>query len=88
MSLIVDDQVRSFHAKLLPNERESAVLVIEYSGPAAETIEAFIRESSVASILAIYYTLHVWRQKDRIGLLRTLAVLSSCKDHRVTDCYE
>lgn len=45
-------------------------------------MEVFIRESSVASIIAMYYTLHTARQKDRVGILRVLAVLASCKNDR------
>lgn len=30
----------------------------------------------------MYYTLHVARQKDRIGILRVLAILASCKNDR------
>ncbi|TDG48440.1 hypothetical protein AWZ03_005185 [Drosophila navojoa] len=82
MSLMVDDQCRSLHAKLPPDERESALTTIEHSGPAPDAVEAYIQESSVASILAMYYTLHTARVKDRVGLLRVLAILSSCKDYR------
>lgn len=45
-------------------------------------MEAFIQESSVASIIAMYYTLHTARQKDRVGILRVLTVLASCKNDR------
>ncbi|XP_055600900.1 negative elongation factor B [Uranotaenia lowii] len=82
MSLMVDDQVRNLHAKLPPDERESAITTIEHSGPAPDAVEAYIQESSVASILAMYYTLHTARQKDRVGILRVMAILSSCKDDR------
>lgn len=82
MSLIVDDQVRHLHSKLPPDERESAITIIEHSGPAPDAVEAYIQESAVASILAMYYTLHVSRQRDRIGILRVLAILASCKDDR------
>lgn len=51
-------------------------------GPAPDSVESFIQESSVASILAMYYTLHTARQKDRVGILRILAVLASCKNDR------
>ncbi|KNC28784.1 Negative elongation factor B [Lucilia cuprina] len=82
MSLMVDDQCRSLHSKLPPDERESALTTIEHSGPAPDAVEAYIQESSVASILAMYYTLNTARQKDRVGVLRVLAILSSCKDDR------
>ncbi|KXJ80419.1 hypothetical protein RP20_CCG025132 [Aedes albopictus] len=82
MSLMVDDQVRNLHSKLPPDERESAITTIEHSGPAPDAVEAYIQESSVASILAMYYTLHTARQKDRVGILRVMAILASCKDDR------
>lgn len=85
MSLIVDDQVRNFHARLPPDERESAITVIEHAGPVEPAVEAYIQESSVASILSMYYTLHAARQKDRVGLLRILTILASCKDDRAYD---
>ena len=82
MSLMVDDQVRHLHAKLPPDERESAITTIEHSGPAPDAVEAYIQESSVASILAMYYTLHTARQRDRVGTTRVMQILSSCKDDR------
>lgn len=82
MSLMVDDQVRLLHSRLPPDERESAITIIEHSGPAPDAAEAYIQESSVASIVAMYYTLHTARHKDRIGILRVLAILASCKDDR------
>lgn len=82
MSLMVDDQVRQLHSRLPPDERESAITIIEHSGPAPDSVEAFIQQSSVASIIAMYYTLHTARMKDRVGILRILAVLASCKNDR------
>lgn len=82
MSLMVDDQVRHLQSRLPPDERESAITIIEHSGPAPDSVEAFIQESSVASIIAMYYTLHTARQKDRVGILRVLTVLASCKNDR------
>ncbi|CAO1395031.1 unnamed protein product [Diamesa tonsa] len=81
-SLIVDDQARLFHSRLPPDERASALIVIDHFGPTPEAIEAYIQESPVASILAMYYTLHVAKNKDRVGLLRILTILSSCKEER------
>ena len=81
-SLMVDDQARNFHSRLPPDERANALIVIDHEGPVPEAIEAYIQESSVASILAMYYALHVAKQKDRIGLLRILTILSSCKEDR------
>lgn len=82
MSLLVDDQVRSYHAKLPPDERASAITIIEHAGEIPDVVEAYIQDSAVASILAMYYTLHVARLKDRVAILRILSILSSCKDDR------
>lgn len=82
MSLMVDDQVRLLSNKLPPDEREAAITTIEHSGPLPSAVESYIQESSVASILAMYYTLHVARHKDRVGLLRILTVLANCKEER------
>lgn len=86
MSLMVDDQVRHLHARLPPDERQSALTVIEHSGPPPDAVETHIQGSSVASILVMYYALHAARegarQKDRVGILRVFPILASCKDDR------
>ncbi|XP_072942529.1 negative elongation factor B [Epargyreus clarus] len=82
MSLMVDDQVRSLHNKLPPDERESAITTIEHSGPPPDACEAYMRESSVCGVLAMYYTLHAAKLRDRGALLRILSILGSCKDGR------
>ncbi len=106
MSLMVDDQVRTLNSKMPPDERESALAIIEHSGwlqrsplssflqhlryiiiistlgPIPDAVQAYIQESSVASIIAIYYTLHTARIKDRVGLMRILGSLSNCDSDR------
>lgn len=82
MSLMVDDQVRQLSAKLPPDERESAITIIEHSGPAPDACQAYVQESSVASILSMYYTLHTARSKDRVGLMRILGTLAGCESDR------
>lgn len=82
MSLMVDDQVRALHNKLPPDERESAITIIEHSGPPPDACEAYMRESSVCGVLAMYYTLHAAKLRDRGALLRILTILGSCKDGR------
>ncbi|XP_050674407.1 negative elongation factor B [Leptidea sinapis] len=81
MSLMVDDQVRALHNKLPPDERESAITTIEHSGPPPDACEAYMRESPVCSILAMYYTLHAAKLKDRGALLRILSILGSCNNN-------
>lgn len=82
MSLMVDDQVRQLNAKLPPDERESAITIIEHSGPPPDACQAYVQESSVASILSMYYTLHAARMKDRVGLMRILGTLNACESDR------
>uniref|UniRef100_A0A1B6CU00 Negative elongation factor B n=3 Tax=Clastoptera arizonana TaxID=38151 RepID=A0A1B6CU00_9HEMI len=82
MSLMVDDQVRSLNAKLPPDERESAITIIEHSGPPPDACQAYVQESSVASIVAMYYTLHTAKHKDRVGLMRVLGTLANCDSDR------
>ncbi|XP_077293732.1 negative elongation factor B [Arctopsyche grandis] len=82
MSLMVDDQVRQLHNKLPPDERESAITTIEHSGPPPDACEAYMRDSSVSGVLAMYYTLHAAKLRDRGALLRVLSILGSCKDGR------
>lgn len=60
-------------------------IILFYKGPAPDACEAYIQDSSVASILAMYYTLSSARHKDRIGLLRILAILVNCQHDR---CFE
>lgn len=77
MSLMVDDQVRALNAKLPPDDRESAITTIEHSGPPPDTYHTLIQESNIASTLAMYYTLHTARQRDRQALMRVLGSLGS-----------
>lgn len=57
MSFIVDDQVRNVNSKLPPDDRESALTIIEHSGPPPDLYQKFISEDRLATVLAIYYTL-------------------------------
>ncbi|KAI5700809.1 hypothetical protein M8J75_003049 [Diaphorina citri] len=77
MSLMVDDQVRALNSKMPPDERESAITIIEHS--------AYVQESSVACIISMYYTLHTARSRDRVGLMRVLGVLATSESDRAFD---
>lgn len=59
MSLMVDDQIRQLNCKLPPDERESAIAIIEHSGPPPDACQAYSTSSGVAAVLAMYYALHV-----------------------------
>uniref|UniRef100_A0A8D8LNZ2 Negative elongation factor B n=1 Tax=Cacopsylla melanoneura TaxID=428564 RepID=A0A8D8LNZ2_9HEMI len=85
MSLMVDDQVRSLNSKMPPDERESAITIIEHSGPVPDAVQAYVQESSVACIISMYYTLHTARSRDRVGLMRVLGVLATSESDRAFD---
>ncbi|KAK0180689.1 hypothetical protein PV327_003047 [Microctonus hyperodae] len=59
MSLMVDDQIRQLNCKLPPDERESAIAIIEHSGPPPDACQAYSQLSGVAAVLSMYYALHV-----------------------------
>merc|ERR1719511_646111 len=88
MSLIVDDQVRSLNSKLPVDERESAIAIIEHSGPPPDAFQAFIEENTVAATLAMHYTLQTAKNKDRTGVMRVLGILAnSVKGHPFEDVF-
>lgn len=58
------------------------ILLSSPLGPAPDACVAYVSESSVASILSMYYTLHTARSKDRVGLMRILGTLASCESDR------
>lgn len=47
MSLLVDDMVRHFHSRLPPDERSSAITIIEHSGPPPDAVEAYIQGEKI-----------------------------------------
>jgi negative elongation factor B len=85
MALVVDDQVRSVNSKLPPDDRESALAIIEHSGPPPDAYQTFITEDRLAAVLAIYYTFQVCRQKDKQGIVRILGTLANSHDNRALD---
>jgi len=88
MSLIVDDQVRSFNAKLPEEERETASIVIDHSGPPPDAFQHFCEENTVAATLAMHYTLQTSRNRDKTGIMRVLGILAnSVKSHPFEDVF-
>lgn len=79
MSLMVDDQIRFLSSRLPSDDREIAITTIEHSGPPPDAYQAYIQENGVASVIAMYYTLHSAKQKDRQGLMRVLGTLNNCE---------
>ena len=64
MSLVVDDQIRSLNAKLPADEHESALTIIDHTGPPPESYRGFIEQNTVATTLAMHYTIQV-SQKNK-----------------------
>ena len=62
MSLVVDDQIRALNAKLPLDEHESAITIIDHTGPPPESYQGFIEENTVATTLAMHYTIQVIKQ--------------------------
>jgi negative elongation factor B len=85
MSLLVDDQVRSLNAKLPPDERESALAIIEHSGPPPDAFATYVQDSGVAALLAMYYALNVTRAKDKTALIRTMGIIANAENGRAFD---
>ncbi|KAH9497848.1 hypothetical protein DERF_013803 [Dermatophagoides farinae] len=77
MGFMVDDQVRSVNSKLPPDDRESALTIIEHSGPPPDCFQTFIQQDPLAAIFAIYYTAQAARQHDRQAVVRVLGSLTT-----------
>ncbi|KAK3912854.1 Negative elongation factor B [Frankliniella fusca] len=59
-----------------------SLMVDDQVRPPPDACQAYVQESSVASILSMYYTLHAARSKDRVGLMRILGTLAACESDR------
>lgn len=77
------------NCKLPPDERESAIAIIEHSGPPPDACQAYAQLSGVAAVLSMYYALHVGGgggvgrgRGDARGLMRVLATLPNCQAQR------
>ena len=75
--------------RLPPDERESALAIIEHSGPPPDACQAYAQLSGVAAVLAMYYALHVGGlntqskpRGDARGLMRVLSTLPNCQGQR------
>lgn len=92
----MDDQIRQLNCRLPPDERESAIAIIEHSGPPPDACQAYAQLSGVAAVLSMYYALHVGgigagtictalpgkSRGDARGLMRVLATLPNCQGQR------
>ncbi|XP_074596798.1 negative elongation factor B [Brevipalpus obovatus] len=85
MSLIVDDQVRSVNSKLPADDRQSALTIIEHSGPPPDLFQDFISKDRLAALIAFHYIFQVIRQKDRTAILRVLGCLSTVPERILSD---
>ena len=76
MSLIVDDQVRALNVKFPVEDRDTASIIIDHSGPPPDMYDSQVVQSPIAATMAMQYTLQTCKAKDRTGLMRVLGILS------------
>lgn len=85
LSLTFFLQVRNVNARLPPDDRESALTIIEHSGPPPDAFNTYIADDRLAAVLAIYYTANAARLKDRQAVTRVFGCLSAAHDGRTFD---
>lgn len=86
MSLMTDDLIRGLNTKMPADNRESAISVIEHSGPPPETFQKYIEKDRLAAILAISYVINlVCQSKDKQAIMRILPALSSSAGNKALD---
>ena len=76
MSLIVDDQVRALNAKFPVEERDTASIIIDHSGPPPDMYDSLAGQSPIAAVMAMQYTLQTCKARDKTGLMRVLGILA------------
>ena len=76
MSLIVDDQVRALNAKFPLEERDTASIIIDHSGPPPDMYDSLAGQSPIAAVMAMQYTLQTCKARDKTGLMRVLGILA------------
>lgn len=74
-SMVVDDQTRPLLAKV-PDE------IMPIMQPPSQLFMIFIKESEVAAMTALYYTLQVTRQRDKFATCQILPNLTICQSER------
>jgi len=88
MTLIVDDQVRALNAKFPPEERDTATIIIDHSGPPPDMYSVLVGSSTIAATLAMQYTLQTAKAKDKVGLMRVLGILGqNIRGHPFEDAF-
>lgn len=73
IAMFVDDQYRSIAMRLSDDHHPVAK-------QPSELYAAFIQDSIIASMIAMYYTLQVTRQKDRLAVTQILPTLIHCEN--------
>ncbi|KAG9508898.1 Negative elongation factor B, partial [Fragariocoptes setiger] len=86
MSLMTDDLIRVLNTKLPSDSRESALAIIEHSGPPPEIFQKYIEKDRLAAVLAMQYVLNLVRvAKDKQAIMRILPALSSSAGNKALD---
>jgi len=88
MSLIVDDQVRALNYKFPVEDRDTASIIIDHSGPPPDMYDVQVSQCPIATTLAMQYTLQTTRSKDKIGVMRVLGILAqNIRGHPFEDAF-
>uniref|UniRef100_A0A224YWI0 Negative elongation factor b n=1 Tax=Rhipicephalus zambeziensis TaxID=60191 RepID=A0A224YWI0_9ACAR len=82
MCLMVDDQMRSLSSRLKQNDEGSSTAATDNSEQIPDTFQVYVKGNALASALALFYVLHLARQRDRTGLLRVLGTLAEAEGRR------
>ena len=64
------------------------ILFLDHTGPPPESYQVFIEDNTVATNLAMHYTIQVTKNKDKIAVKRVLGLLAaSVKNHPFEDVF-
>ena len=81
-------QVRALNAKFPVEERDTASIIIDHSGPPPDMYDSQVVQSPLAATMAMQYTLQTCKSKDKTGLMRVLGILSqNIRGHPFEVCY-
>ena len=69
-------QVRALNSKFPVEERDTASIIIDHSGPPPDMYDSLAGQSPIAAVMAMQYTLQTCKARDKTGLMRVLGILA------------
>ncbi|XP_075730929.1 negative elongation factor B-like [Rhipicephalus microplus] len=82
MCLMIDDQMRLLSSRLKENDEGSPSATADPSEPIPDAFQEYVKGNALASTLALFYVLHLARQRDHTGLVRVLCKLAETEGRR------